>query len=286
MDGRDSARPADLGLTPEHWRRSLDEALAAGDPAGLRQALVALRAEIRSQSEELARRERAPGLDRLVEQARRLLATEPTEGERLEAELADERALWARFRERYRDTFVPADLQPFLDCCAAFLDRSSEGVQFDGFDKYAGRVDGATRLAVTLFRRSGEPAEGETPANFFARYEPRAGRLVVERCYRTSLPRGAGELVLDEQLRALVSEPAGLRALVFDNVQNRATYDAHVCRSGGDAALRDGVPWDASPLGRLGGRLLGRSGVTIDRAEPSLDGFGFLDLVLVVAPPR
>jgi hypothetical protein len=278
------SRPADFGRRPENWRRILGEALDGRDHEGVRQALVLLRAEIRAQDEELECREREAGLDRLVEQARRLLGAEPTAAERLEQELSRERALWATFRERYRDVFVPADLQPFLDSCAAFLAPARGGVQYDGCDKYVGRIDGRSPQIVTLFRPAGEEHVDETPANFFARHEPASGRLTVERCYRTFLPRGAGEAVIHEQLTALVAAPADLRELVFDNVQNRATYDAHVDRVETGTVVRPGVSWDASPLGRLAGRVLARSGRVVDGAVPRLDGFGFLDLVLSVRP--
>ena len=128
------SRPPDFGKRPEVWRQTLVEALDRRDHRAVSRALASLRAEIRAQDEEVDDLEPEAGLDRLVEQARRLLGAEPTVAERLEQELSRERALWATFRKRYRDTFVPDDLQPFLDSCAAFVSPASDGVQFDGCD--------------------------------------------------------------------------------------------------------------------------------------------------------
>lgn len=272
------------GLPPGVWEGRLSDALDRHDHVALRDALTELCAEIGGQFEEVHRRSSAATLDRLVEHARRLLGSEPTDSEQLEAELDRERRLWARFRRRYRHTFVPPELRPFLDSCGVFLGPTSGGVQFPGFEKYAGSCVEGTPHAVTLFRRSGEPGGDETPANFFATFDPGAGRFTVERCYRTGLPRGAGELCIHEQLESLLGEaPGAMRQLVFDNVQNRATYDAHVAVIEGSTALRDGVRWVDTPLGRLGERVLRRAGFGVAGVRPTLDTFDCLDLGLEVS---
>jgi hypothetical protein len=123
---------------------------------------------------------------------------------------------------------------------------------------------------------------GETPANFFSNYQARQGRFVVERAYRTFLPPGAGQQVIAEHMSWLVEDHSALAELVFDNVQNRVTYETHVDRDGDERTLRPGVEAEATPLGRLALRLLEPFGATSIEARPVLDGFGFLDLRLVI----
>lgn len=282
MGGRELERDTVRGRSPEAWSADLTRALDRRDHESLRRVLARLQREICGQAEEVTRRSAGPTLDLLVEQARRILGSEPTDSEELEGELDEERRLWARFRERYRTTFVPAELHPFLDSCCAFLGPLDDGVQFPGFQKLGGVARGGVDHAVTLFARRDGPVEGETPANFFGTLDRRRGRFTVDRCYRTFLPRGAGELCIHEQLASLLDDPVELRELVFDNVQNTATYEAHVVVGDGGVRVREGVGWQETPLGRLGGRILSRTGRTVIRAHPRLDAFGFLDLGLEI----
>jgi hypothetical protein len=276
-----------FGRAVEEWDGRLVEALEAGDHDGLRALLGELREEMGIESVTVERHQRGPHLDRLVEQARRLLETDHTELEEFEGELAGERRLWADFRRRYRQTFVPAAIHRYMESSALFLRPSEEGALFDGFDKYAGCGEGASREAVTLFVRRGvgEGTDPSTPANFFSLFEADRGRFTVQRAYRTELPRGAGRACLAEHLAWLVPEPAGLRELVWDNVQNSATYQALVDCSGGPARVRaDAAGVGELPLGRCSQRLIAGLGLRVVRMRPLLDGFGFLDLVLEIEP--
>ncbi len=282
MTGGEQERDPVCGRPPEDWAGDLTAALDRHDHGVLARVLTELQREIQGQAVEVTLRATGATLDLLVEQARRILSAEPTEFEALEVELDEERRLWKRFREQYRDTFVPPELHPFLDSCCVLLAPQSGGVQFPGFSKLAGISRGAVEHAVTLFAREVGAGEGDTPANFFGTLDRRQGRFTVDRCYRTFLPRGAGEACIAEQLAALLDEPRQLRELVFDNVQNRATYRAHVAVGEAGPRLREGVAWDRSPLGRLGGRVLARLDLGVTAARPRLDAFGFLDLGLEV----
>jgi hypothetical protein len=266
------------GRAPSEWEDLLVEALHQNAHADVRKALCALGREIQEQNSSVESSAGRPRLERLVEQARRLTRSEPTELEALEGELNRERGLWASYRERYREAFVPPALQSYLDSCCVFVQPSADGVQFHGFDKYRG-LSPTRGEAVTLF--SG-PGDG-TPPNFLSRYEPRQDRFVVERAYRTTLPRGAGLGCILEHIDALVPEDGGPAELVFDNVKNSATFVAHVQVCDGVPSLRPGVDGADSPLGRLGQRLLARRGRTVVGVRPTLDAFGFLDLTLISA---
>jgi len=173
-----------FGRAPSQWEQRFAHALDEHDHAAVRAALRDLQKELSHQAERIERIAKAPGLDRLMEQARRLLRAGPTGAEALELEQDAERRLWAGYRERYQEVFVPDVLRPFLGSCGLFLRPVADrGVQYGGFDKYAGADDDE---AVTLFR----PADGGTPPNFFSSFDRRDGSFVVERAYRTTLPRG------------------------------------------------------------------------------------------------
>ncbi len=264
------------GRAPSEWEDVLTDALRERAHEDMRAALGALGREIQEQTSSVERRAEAPRLERLVEQARRLTRSEPTQLEALEGELDHERVLWASYRERYREAFVPARLQPYLDSCAVFVQPCTDGAQFSGFDKYRG-WSARSGEAVTLFAG---PGDG-TPPNFFSRYERRPDRFVVERAYRTTLPRGAGMDCILEHLDVLVPPDRGPAELVFDNVKNSATFDAHVEVVDGAPRLRTGVTGADSPLGRLGQRLLERRGRAVAGVRPTLDAYGFLDLTLI-----
>lgn len=264
------------GRAPSEWEAVFTHALRDNAHADLRAALSALGREIQEQLSSVEQRAAGPRLQRLVEQARRLTRSEPTELEALQGELDRERTLWASYRKRYREAFVPTALQPYLDSCAVFVQPSAEGPQFTGFDKYRG-WSARTGEAVTLFAGPG----GGTPPNFFSRYEARSDRFVVERAYRTTLPRGAGMDCILEHLDALVPEDRGPAEFVFDNVKNSATFDAHVEVRDAVPRLRSGVGCTDSPLGRLGQRLLQHRGRAVVGVRPTLDAYGFLDLTLL-----
>ncbi len=285
MGATGTSETGPFGRAPEEWAADLERALAGRDHEVMRRLLRDLRSELGGEVDALDRFERGHAVERLVEQVRRLLRASPTERERLEDELGTERSLWATYRRRYRETFVPDALRPFLDGCAAMLSPRTDGVQFAGAAKYAGTSRGAEAEAVTLFAaEDGVVPEADarpTPANFFTSYRRGDGRFVVRRAYRTFLPRGAGRAVLAEQMKWLVGDGSAPRELVFDNVQNRATYEAHVRRDGEARTLRPGVGAEETPLGRLGLRLLAPYGVVGVEARPVLDGFGFMDLRLV-----
>jgi hypothetical protein len=274
-----------FGRAPDEWEQVLFAALDRRDHQRLRRALRLLQQEIRAQDDQVDRRAHAPALDRLVEQARRLLAAAPTEGQALQDELAAERGIWSGFRQRYRDELVPSPLRPFLGSSALFVAPAADPPTFAGFDKYHGLGGGDPGEAVTLFHQRtlvGVHVAASTPPNFFSSFSPRRGRFVVQRAYRTSLPRGAGAACILEHLRALVPDATALRGLSFDNVQNSASYRAHVDHVDGVPTLRRGVPVDGSPLGRLGARLLTELGLEPAGVRSTLDGFGFLDLVIDV----
>ncbi len=279
MTDESSTTTGAYGRAPSEWEGVFTDALRDHAHTDLRRALRALGREIQEQTSNVDERAEGPRLERLVEQARRVLRSEPTEAEALELELDHERALWASWRQRYREAFIPTALQPYLDSCGVFVQPCVEGVQFDGFDKFRGWSPRRGE-ALTLFAGPGDGA----PPNFFSRYEARHDRFVVERAYRTTLPRGAGKTCILEHLDALVPAGRGPTELVFDNVKNSATFDAHVVLADDGPHLRPDVPWQASPLGRLGHRLLQHRGRTITDVRPTLDAFGFLDLVLVSGP--
>jgi hypothetical protein len=277
------------GEAPRQWEQALIDALDLRDHARLKQTLASLRTELGSQVRLLDRMDRAPVLDHLVEHARRLLRSAPTQQEALERELAQERRLWAAFRERYREHFVPAALRPFLASSSLFVCPSTTGVQYDGFEKYTGHSNGFLREAMTLFHKipTGETV-GEklaTPPNIVTCFDEHNSRFVVYRVYKTDLPRNAGKDCILEQIALLIPDLSSLRELVFDNVQNSKTYETHVIREGnGIRRLRENVDIDQTPLGRFALRILSDLELKAASIRPVLDSFGFLDLHLKVEP--
>jgi hypothetical protein len=282
-------RQASHGYAPAHWEKEFRAALDLRDHERLKQALKALRGELGNLALLLNQMDRAPVLDRLVEHARRLIRTTPTEAEALENELTQERQLWADYRERYRDQFIPAMLRPFLRSSAVFVSPSTIGVQYEGFKKYSGHSSGTAREAITLFYKVNvdETVGGKapTPANIFTSFNENNGRFVVRRVYKTDLPRDAGRACILEHISLLLPDTTQLRELIFDNVQNRKTYDAHVIvAENGGFQLRQNVDIEHTPLGRFGLRILTSLGLKAASIRPILDGYGFMDLHLIVEP--
>ncbi len=280
---------AAYGAAPQHWEQALLDGLELGDPVRLKQTLASLRSELGSQAQLLNRMDRAPVLNHLVEHARRLLRSAPTAQEALERELARERRLWADFRERYREHFVPPELHPFLGSVSLFVSPSTAGVQYAGFEKYTGHSNGPHREAMTLFHKTN--VDGTTrdrpaiPANFFTSFNENNGCFMVYRMYKTDLPRNAGKDCVLEHIALLIPDLSALQALVFDNVQNSKTYDAHVIRDrNGVCRLRENVAIDRTPLGRFSLRILSDLGLKATAIRPVLDSFGFMDLHLKVEP--
>ncbi len=279
--------PRAHGLLPEEWEHRLLDALNRGNPKELKQALCTLRAEMQDESSLSSKMDRAPTLDRLVEHTRRLLGAEPTREQALEQELKKERSLWADYRARYRESFVPIELHSFLKSSPIFLSPTSTGIQYDGFEKYAGHSLGTKREAITLFTKQGtdkEDSQNATPpANTLTSFDEVTGRYTIHRVYRTSLPKKAGKACILEHISLLIPNLQQLLELVFDNVQNRKTYDAHVIsEQKGDRCLRSLVRPEDSPLWRFGLSILKSLDLKAGPVRPALDGFGFLDLHLTV----
>ncbi|MBW2277828.1 MAG: hypothetical protein JRF63_10070 [Deltaproteobacteria bacterium] len=281
MTGKSGDGDGAFGQSVTEWERRLTGALERGDHAELKQTLLTMRTEMRCEAGELGRFGRAPFLDRLSEHTRRLLRSEPTDIEALETELAAERKAWAGFRRRFRATFVPEDLHPFLRSCGVFISPDRDGVQFDGFDKYSGLARGPRREAITLFVRNGEPPddeEGYVPPNFFSFYNEAHCDFEVRRAYRTVLPKGSGTDCILEHVERLVPDIGELEQFGFEDVQNRPTYGAYVEDLDGDLRLRDLPGIDATPLGRVAIRVLAKLGLELNEELPNLDPYDVLDL--------
>ena len=270
----------EYGRLPEQWEEVLSTALERGERAELEALLLELRKEMRDERDALARREAGPFLDRLMEHARGLLTSEPTETEALRMELSQERSRWAAYRQRYRDAFVPMELHPFLKSCGVFLRPVTDGVQYPDFQKYSGCSDGQVREAVTLFWRPQQESEGIP--HYFSSFDHDGGTCVVYRAYRFGMPRGSGAECILELIRTQVPDLTKLRFLKLDNVEERVTYDAHVAIENGVPTLRPNVEASGSPLGRLAQRLLDRLGLKMKSYKAFVDDYGFLDLLFEV----
>ena len=117
------------GKAPREWEEELETALDLRDHERLKRALNALRSELGSQNRLLDLMDRDPVLARLIEQSRRIFRNAPTEEEALETELSGERQLWADYRQRYREHFIPTALHPFLKSSGIFISPSTTGFQ-------------------------------------------------------------------------------------------------------------------------------------------------------------
>ncbi len=282
---RDS--PAAWGLAPDQWETRFTRALDSHDHARLRKLLDELRSEIRTETGLLHQGDSRPILHRLVEQTRRLLRAEPGTLESLESELEQERDLWSDYRKRYRNSFIPSHLHPYLKSCSVFLAPSRKGVQYRGFDKYTGHRSGRLGEAITLFSPDSPACSGKgwtgTPPNFFSSFKRQTGEFIVLRAFRTGLPRGSGLACIMEHVRTLVPEPGMLERITFDNVQNRPTYEACVASEGNGPRPIPGARALDTPLGRLGKRILDELSIPLHRIHTSLDPYGMLDLTLFVS---
>ncbi len=282
MEQQDASTTGIYGHAAEDWEQILDGALDRHDHEALSRALFELHGELHHENTVISRYRRGPRIDRLVEQARRILGSEPTVSEVFEEEADRERRLWSRYQERYRQAFIPAALHGYLSTSAVFVEPTGEGAQYPGFDKFVGQdLQGNRREAVTLFHPQDKSVEDPVPANFFACYDVRRGRFTVERAYRTDLPRGAGCTLIAEQIRALVSDESPLREFEWDNVQNQPTYDAFV-EDEENPRLRGEADPESAPLVHIGRRILAQVGSSSVQTTPTLDRFGFLDLCQIV----
>ena len=284
MEDNKALRHLSFGRTPREWEEAMQTVLDARDHSLLRQHLELLQRELDAQGKHLRGLEDAPLLDRLIEQGRRIFQAERTEVEELETEQSQERSLWRQFRERYRDTFVPPRLKPFLKSSSVFVHPSQEGVQYPGFDKFMGWRSGSQGEIVTLFLRTSEiPEKPESvPPNFFSTYDRKRASFVIERAFRTDLPKGAGGACLVEQIQTLVLDAGNaLKTLRWERIQNTPTIAAYVHQGEEGAVLVDGnVGVDATPLGKVGQKILAALGYRVVTIRPKLDAFGFLDLEL------
>lgn len=270
-----------FGYSPEQWREHLSQCLESGDFAGLKEILVRFGDEIQSETTVISQHLHSPLFDRLVEQARRLVQSEPTDLELLSDELTSERKLWADFRRKYRETFVPESLHPYLDDLAVFVAPSVESPVYDGFDKYTGYGQGRKSEAVTLFDPHRDPACNrgfELVPNFFTAYNHEERRFIIHRAYRRDLPQGAGEECLFEHMTVFTEGSLRLAKLTVENVQNAATYAVFVSDQEGQKTVVEDPKIDNAPLVRLGNRLIERFGGTVNDVSVNLDSYGFLDL--------
>ncbi len=277
------------GFSPDEWRSRLTEALSKGDFASLQSALDEFGGEIKDECRAVSKFDNSPFIDRLVEQARKLVSSEPTDTERLRDELKSERRLWAEFRQQYRETFVPDCLHPYLVDLAVFLAPSADGPIYKGFDKYSGCKDGNRVEAVTLFDPHRVDEAGETgapPPNFYTSYIKRERHFIVHRAYRSELPRGSGEACLFEHIKFMAGSPPKLDGLSFENVQNSETYNIFVVTEEGDTRESVNPDVNDAPLVRLGRRLMARIGITDLDVRVALDSYGFMDLHLSIAAKK
>lgn len=293
MPSKTSKESGFHGLAPSEWEARLLSALQSRDHDNAKETLLALRREMTEEEASVQSFEKEPLISRLTEHTRRLLSTALTDAESLELELEVERSIWSDYRKRYRNSFVPTVLHPFLKSCALFLEQSTEKPQFSKYVKYFGATDSkskAQRLeAVTLFApladRNYDELSPVTPPNFFSEFDNVTGQFVVKRAYRTHLPKGAGTECILEHIRAIVSKPEKLRTLAFDNVKNSATYNVFVTQSDSAPTLNPRPAEDRAPLVRVAKKILKELGLEPAAPTATLDTFGFLDLSVPVYLP-
>ena len=274
-----------MGQNPEEWEEMLTHALKNRDHKKAKRMLFDLSVEIKDEEMVVDKMRDLPALDLLLEWVRRLIKADPTDLESVEDELMEESRLWAEYRERYTDIFIPDVLEPYLSKTAALVSPDKEGLQFEGFQKYTGIYKGLGEEAVTLFYSSAGPSD--RAPNFFTRFEKRLESLIISRAYRMDLPPGAGSACLSEHIAWLCPEPSHIRRICMDNIKNPVTFDACVTISSEGKKkwqLRDGADLLDTPLGKLAKKLSDRAGLNIMSSKATLDGFGFLDLIFKTAP--
>jgi hypothetical protein len=276
---------ATIGHNPEEWEEMLTNALENLDHKEAKKMLSDLSDEIREEEIVVDKMRDMPAFDLLLEWVRRLINADPTDLESVEDEWIEESRLWAKYRERYKDIFIPHVLEPYLRKTAALVSPDKNGLQFEGFQKYTGIYRGIGEEAITLFYHPLGPSD--RAPNFFSRFEKRSGSLIIARAYRMGLPPGAGSACLSEQIEWLCPDTSKICRICIDNVKNPVTFDACVKASLDGKKkwqLRDGADPMDTPFGKLARKLADRAGLSIISSKATLDGFGFLDLIFQSAP--
>lgn len=284
VEEKDS-RIVSMGHNPEEWEEMLTNALENLDHKEAKKMLSDLSVEIREEEIVVDKMRDLPALDLVLECVRRLTNADPTDLESVEDELIEESRLWAEYRERYKDIFIPDVLEPYLRKTAALVSPDKEGLQFEGFQKYTGIYKGVGKEAVTLFYSPAGPSD--RAPNFFARFGKRSGSLIISRAYRMDLPPGAGSACISEHIEWLCPDTSHISRICIDNIKNPVTFDACVKISSEGKKkwqLRDGADPLDTPLGKLARKLSDRAGLDIISSKATLDGFGFLDLIFQTAP--
>jgi hypothetical protein len=256
--------PEDVaGLTPAVWRTRLEQAVS--DPDALAGRLRELEEEIRNEHSFL---ESIPSPDGLLERVLDFfLDTEDHDYERLSRKIAAELRHEKQVFKRYRGWKPGEDWEDrlflYLKDFPGEVEADPQGVQFPGFDKYAGRNSGrSTRESYVLFLNRRFP--GRDPANFHVLFRERTGELVIKRVYKKELPRyegrsSAARAVLAEMIKEVVPDLSLIREFDIDNAANRETRQALLA---GDAQNNNDVRPEETPLGYLMKQLAIELGLT------------------------
>lgn len=284
MEGQPKHRLTIMGREAAEWEQMLTHAMKNRDYHTMRSIILDLGNELMEQRDAVRKIQDHPALDHIVEWARRLVNTEPTDLESIEAELETEAYLWNTFQHRYRETFIPDELHPYIRCTPVMVSPDETGVQYQGFQKFSGVNEGACSEAVTLFHNPAGPT-GNAP-NFFTRYKRRGNKVVIARAYRIGLPPGSGTNCIKEHITRLCDNPRRIQQIYIDNIQNSATYNTCVERTNSQQQwkARENANPVKTPLGKLATRLAQSCGLIISSVQMSLDEYGFLDLIFKTTP--
>jgi hypothetical protein len=261
--GIDYDAEAAAGLTPAMWRTRLEQ--AASDPDALAQQLRELKREIRNEHSFL---ESIPSPDGLLERVLSFFQDKEDHdyqrlGRRIEEELRHEKQVVKRYRGWKPGEDWEDRLFLYLKDFAGEVKPDPDGVQFPGFDKFAGHNIGRfTRESYVLFLNQRFP--GREPANFHVMFRERTGELVIKRVYKKELPRyegrsSAARAVLAEMIKGIVPDLSRIREFDIDNAANRETRQVLLAADSQDAAL---AQLEQTPLGYLMKQLALELGLT------------------------
>lgn len=215
------------GLTPEQWRKRLEEALL--DPGTLARELVDLEKEMKGERSFL---HCTPSPDSLLKSVMGFLMDKKDDdyerlGKKVKAELAREQKLLKRYRTWKDGEDFNDRLFMYLKDFAAKVKADMAGIQFPGFLKYQGIYNGPEYSESYIFYIN-ERFPGRDPANFHVVFYPKTGKVIIKRVYKMELPRYEGKCsaarsILKEMINEIVPDHLMITEIEVDNAANIET---------------------------------------------------------------
>jgi hypothetical protein len=278
------------GLTPEAWEQKLDD--AANDPRALAAVLTELDQEMRQEKTWLHEAPPAP----IIKTILKFFGNNDEDLERLGQEIATELEHERSLKRRYRSWLPGEDyvqrLYPYFKGFNGEVRPTTEGLQFPGFTRYEGRVEGHLTEAMALFLNERFP--GRDPASFHVAFEHSTGCVTIERAFKKELKRipgisTVGRAVLAELIHNVVPDLTAIRKINGDNATNQETRKLLLekKRRGLEVYFvpRPDADISATPLGHLVVELVRELGLKPGELQMEIHAYGVLEIAMDFTKP-